>query len=71
MKMLQGLGRKGRFALLTFMPPFIVATIALFSGRIQSDQWVSLIQLLVPTTTGLFVAGNVGEHFVNSQPKAP
>lgn len=68
MKIHEGV-RKVWVVLGTFGVIEAIATSALFFGKLNSSEWVTLNEWIAPTLIGLFVAGNLGEHF--ARPKAP
>ncbi|MBI2448870.1 hypothetical protein HYV49_01090 [Candidatus Pacearchaeota archaeon] len=57
--MLKYFGRKAILAIGTFLMPFIVSSIALFVNRLTGEQWIDLIQWLVPSVLMIYNISNV------------
>lgn len=69
MKITEGV-RKVWVVLGTFCVIEAIATFALFFGKLSSPEWVTLNEWIAPTLIGLFVAGNLGEHFARPRKAA-
>jgi len=59
-------GRKAKIAMVTFGAPFVVATAALFFGKMSADQWLSLVQFQAPLILGIYGCANVGASFMHA-----
>lgn len=49
----------------TFWGVFLFASVALFFDKLNGDQWVELLIFIF----GLYMAGNVGEHYTRKAQK--
>ena len=61
--------RKFQLAAATFGLPFLVITIALFTGKADASQWISFVQMLVPSVLGIYGFANVAATHASKDSK--